>query len=1086
MKLSSYFVLSLAAAVVNCLHAWGVHEQFYPAVIHLASDKVSLAVLYNFVFSCFLMFGYATLKFFVGRLRDLEVEQLIDSGRGFVADTILFLVFYSPTIDQKEVATLALMQFIVGIIFLKMFHLISQIRVGHMFEIGAPKRSVKIKLAVMMGMLLLTDLVILDRFYGAAGKHSTFYTWILFEACSMAAMLSVTGLKYVLHLIDTSLEHGWPGKAAYIFYLELLGDVVSMVIFLCFMSIFFIQNPSRLPIYMMADIIQVARQLTTRLRNFRKYRLIMADFETKFREASKKELEAAETCIICRDDLDEGSVILPCNHIFHVDCLKSWLVMQQVCPTCRSEIPIEREKLNAAYRESDIKAGRPIRPENNATPIEQEKDAKDAPIPTPTYNSVNATDAAAGGAPERTPSAAPTPQASSKKVETPSVNTKSDTLQLPPAAPAPSSPGKSRRTTPSAAADTSSRSQKKSFAGSSKKAAKKADPTDGSESTLRRRRGSSQSGDPPPAPQVIESPFGATLRDQIAREAYPGTEGASSSSSSATPVQQGGVLSPTSKGQASSTSSSSSFSKTQRSRPPALATSTMPGKGAEQANAGLSPSSSPGNLPFAGASSSSRSPPFAFSSGNPLLGNAPPTTSAAPLSPTSANKTQSGDTPTSFADFASRLSMLPGGSLLLGGAMMQEQHVHHQRRMEQLNCALEQANQAATQLANMQAFWLRQMQVQQTTLQIQSLQKLLVTTSGVPVDAPVASIPVTTAGVQATTTSAAEPVSTSGGTTGAAGHGQGPVDLAKSMANGSPPLTTTTSQHPIMACPLEGIASTAASPGDLVAAGTAASSASKQITAGKTSSLNGNGAVTEIKQGQAQAVDDNRSELLVTLGAFQDLVQTLQTFQGGEQKTASAAIAGAPHSSSAAAVASEGKENVAPPKLHIPTPAGGSAVLSSCGATSSIKPVLSSSSSTAAQQPGTTTSEIGALPDDSAASTSKKQQAQIRPTKIADPGQQSGGDKRKADAVAGGGQVGVVEESGALLPGGAAMSAMSKSSSASSFASPTEEASLESAASPTEDDGAKGALAELRKLQEQKFRKSREQSTTSLATATKD
>ncbi|CAD7927997.1 unnamed protein product [Amoebophrya sp. A120] len=375
MKFSSYFVLSAGAAMLNCLHAWSVHEQFYPAVIHLASDKVSLAVLYNFLFSLFVMLGWLTLKFFIGRLRDLEIEQLIDSGRGFLADTILFLVFYSPTIDQKEVATLSLMQFIVGVIFLKMFHLIAQIRVTHMFEIGAPKKSVKIKLAVLMLLLILVDIATLQRFYAASGRHSTFYTWILFESFSMAAMIVVTMLKYVLHLIDTSLEHGWPGKAAYIFYLELLGDVVSMTIFLCFMSVFFIQNPSRLPIYMMADIIQVARQLTTRLRNFRKYRCIMADFESKFRMADEEELKAAETCIICRDDLNEGSVILPCNHIFHVDCLKSWLVMQQVCPTCRAEIPIEREKLNEAYRESDKKAGRT--PKQEANPSRLVQDAGD-------------------------------------------------------------------------------------------------------------------------------------------------------------------------------------------------------------------------------------------------------------------------------------------------------------------------------------------------------------------------------------------------------------------------------------------------------------------------------------------------------------------------------------------------------------------------------------------------------------------------------------------------------------------------------------------------------------------------------------
>jgi E3 ubiquitin-protein ligase synoviolin len=29
---------------------------------------------------------------------------------------------------------------------------------------------------------------------------------------------------------------------------------------------------------------------------------------------------------------------LPCNHIFHATCLRSWFQRQQTCPTCRLEV----------------------------------------------------------------------------------------------------------------------------------------------------------------------------------------------------------------------------------------------------------------------------------------------------------------------------------------------------------------------------------------------------------------------------------------------------------------------------------------------------------------------------------------------------------------------------------------------------------------------------------------------------------------------------------------------------------------------------------------------------------------------------
>merc|ERR1719221_83370 len=219
----------------------------------------------------------------------------------------------------------------------------TQIRVSHMFEVGIPRFIVNVKLVALMGLLLSCDLLAMRYFYSVASRSSTFFTWILFEAMTMSTVVLVSIYKYSVHMVDLRLDNGWPGKSVCLFYVDLVHDVVSMTLYLVFMLTFFIQNPSRLPIYMMADVIQVARKLAQRLRSFRRYRRISLTMDMRFPDATDEEIEQNEHCVICRDSLFEGAKPkkLPCGHIFHIDCLRSWLVMQQTCPTCRAEIPAD-------------------------------------------------------------------------------------------------------------------------------------------------------------------------------------------------------------------------------------------------------------------------------------------------------------------------------------------------------------------------------------------------------------------------------------------------------------------------------------------------------------------------------------------------------------------------------------------------------------------------------------------------------------------------------------------------------------------------------------------------------------------------
>ncbi|PBP18021.1 RING finger protein [Diplocarpon rosae] len=157
---------------------------------------------------------------------------------------------------------------------------------------------------------------------------------------------------------------GWEAKGHWVLTLDLITDFVKLGIYISFFVILLMFYG--LPIHIMRDLFMTARSFMKRLAAFVKYRQATRDMNSTYGDATAEDIQRDDTCIICREEMRPWSVTnpeippaapgaapprpantvnertrpkkLPCGHILHLGCLKSWLERQQVCPTCRRPV----------------------------------------------------------------------------------------------------------------------------------------------------------------------------------------------------------------------------------------------------------------------------------------------------------------------------------------------------------------------------------------------------------------------------------------------------------------------------------------------------------------------------------------------------------------------------------------------------------------------------------------------------------------------------------------------------------------------------------------------------------------------------
>jgi E3 ubiquitin-protein ligase synoviolin len=360
----SYRQASFMAAAALIFHAFRSREQYYLAAVYLSSSKWAYVILGNaLIASLTAVFDGFTAVFLSG-LRLQEAEGLQDYFRWNVTETCIALTMF-----RAELSLSTAIEFLI-LILVKCLHQVAMMREqllrvtedavvpwsdnGLLARIPVIRKG-HAKLFAFLLLLQLLDLWVVQRAVTILiQKGPSVNILFAFEAAISLVSAWSHLLLWSLHVLDGLLHYGhdqlqsivfrhilhpWREyKATLTFAVELQAQAIQFLFYLTFFSI--VLTYYGMPINLFREVYVSFSALRERLNAFFKYRRLMANMN-RFAAASDEELEEqGSVCIICRDEMTvRDCKRLPgCRHIFHKSCLREWLVQQQSCPTCRTDI----------------------------------------------------------------------------------------------------------------------------------------------------------------------------------------------------------------------------------------------------------------------------------------------------------------------------------------------------------------------------------------------------------------------------------------------------------------------------------------------------------------------------------------------------------------------------------------------------------------------------------------------------------------------------------------------------------------------------------------------------------------------------
>ncbi|XP_021263646.1 E3 ubiquitin-protein ligase AMFR isoform X1 [Numida meleagris] len=373
--LSGLALLAAALSAQRALSAAGEQRAGGPRALdvayYLLSDSLCVWVLVNTA-CCVLMLVAKLIQCVVfGPLRVSERQHLKDKFWNFIFYKFIFIFGVLNVQTVEEVVMWCL--WFSGLVFLHLMVQLCKDRFEYLsFSPTTPMSSHVRVLTLLVAMLLsCCGLAVVCGVIGYThGMHTL--AFMAAESLLVTVRTAHVILRYVIHLWDLNHEGTWEGKGTYVYYtdfvmeLTLLSlDLMHHIHMLLFGNIWL--SMASLVIFM--QLRYLFHEVQRRIRRHKNYLRVVGNMEARFAVATPEELAVNnDDCAICWDSMQSARK-LPCGHLFHNSCLRSWLEQDTSCPTCRMSLNItdshhvredhQRENLDENLVPVAVAEGRP-------------------------------------------------------------------------------------------------------------------------------------------------------------------------------------------------------------------------------------------------------------------------------------------------------------------------------------------------------------------------------------------------------------------------------------------------------------------------------------------------------------------------------------------------------------------------------------------------------------------------------------------------------------------------------------------------------------------------------------------------------